>query len=102
MLLGLITRRAQVEEKDQIRISDQIRIIRAQQGISDTIQVIQVVSRSLIALVVVGVGSYALITGVPIPPEAWKLALVIVGALFGVDTIAKLKGHIDIKNISDK
>lgn len=62
-----------------------------QNGTSKTIQLIQVVVRSIIAIAIVGVGSYALVTGRPIPSEAWQLGAIILGALFSVEALAKYK-----------
>jgi hypothetical protein len=56
----------------------------------DYISIIQAITRSLIGLIVVGGGLYLLASRTPIPTEAWGVAAVVIGALFGVEAIAKV------------
>jgi hypothetical protein len=71
-------------------ISDQIKIIRVKQAASDTVVIITAVTRAVIAVAVVVSGAYLLATGVPIPEQAWSIALLVVGGLFGIEAVTKV------------
>jgi hypothetical protein len=58
---------------------------------NDKIILLQAIVRAVLAVAVVGVGSYLLISGFPIPPEAWKIALLVLGAYFGFEATAAFK-----------
>lgn len=74
---------------DPARISDQIRIIKASRGASDTVVLIQAITRALMALSVILAGIYLIATGVQIPPGAIEIALLVVGAFFGSEALHK-------------
>jgi hypothetical protein len=86
-----------LRKEDSRTTSETIRIIHAQQAASDTALIIQTTVRSIIVLAIVATGSYCLITGKQIPAEAWQIAIVVVGSLFGVDIITRVKTHLNNK-----
>lgn len=69
--------------------SDQIRIIKAERGLSDTVMLIQAVTRSLIAFAIVSIGGIALLRGAQIPHEAQEIGLLVLGAYFGTEAFFK-------------
>lgn len=73
---------------DPRRTTDEIRIIRAKQSANDTVLLIQAVARAVMALVIILVGAYLLISQIPIPSQAWPIALAVVGAYFGVESVS--------------
>jgi hypothetical protein len=55
----------------------------------DNTQLIQAITRAIIAVIIVGGCAYAVATGVSIPTEAWGLAGIVIGGLFGADALIK-------------
>jgi hypothetical protein len=91
------SREDKLKSDGQRTASDTIKIIHAQQAASDTALIIQTTVRSIIVLAIVATGSYCLITGKQIPSEAWQIAMVVLGSLFGVDIITRVKTHLNNK-----
>ena len=54
----------------------------------DKVTLIIIVTRSLIALIMVVGGLYLLANSIPIPEQAWGVASLVFAALFGADAIA--------------
>jgi formate/nitrite transporter FocA (FNT family) len=54
---------------------------------------VKVLTRAILATIIIGTGSYAIISGVAIPPEAWEIGGVVIGAYFGIDAIATYRQH---------
>lgn len=52
-----------------------------------TLQLVKSITRSVIGVIVVCVGSYILISQIPVPREAWMIGAAIIGAIYGVDGI---------------
>jgi hypothetical protein len=50
---------------------------------------IQAVTRAVLALLVVLIGGYLLVSQIPVPESAITLAYLILGAYFGVEALAK-------------
>lgn len=75
---------------DPRTISDEIRIIRARSGASDTAMLIQAVARALIAIGIVIIGGFLLWTGRDIPAGAQNVGWIILGVYFGSESVFKL------------
>jgi hypothetical protein len=63
----------------------------------DISQLVQAITRGLIAVVIIGGCAYAVATGASVPTEAWSLAGIIVGGLFGADAVIKYARARNIK-----
>jgi predicted RND superfamily exporter protein len=51
------------------------------------LQLIQAITRSLLALLIVGGAFYLLIAGIEVPKEMWYVIMITIGATYGVDGI---------------
>jgi hypothetical protein len=69
---------------------ESIKVIRVRTQAETTIAVIQAITRGVIAVGVIGVGGYLMATGAPIPEQAWSIAFLVIGGLFGVEALAKV------------
>jgi hypothetical protein len=80
------------EQDNQVpsaRISDTIRVIKAKSDTTQTVILLQAITRGLIALIVILTGSYLLIAQIPVPDSALKIALLVLGAYFGSEAAYK-------------
>jgi len=71
-------------------ISDQIRIVHAvaQAQVTRTVLLIQAVTRSILAIAVTLSGAYLLASQIPIPSTAVNIAILVLGAYFGIEGAA--------------
>ena len=79
-----------MSEQDPKRVSDQIRIIKAERGANDVVLILTHVTRSLTCLAVVISGGWLLAHKIEIPQPAWGIAALVVIGTF------------DLKNVIDK
>ncbi len=56
----------------------------------DNSQLAQAITRGVIAVIIVGGCVYAMVTGLTVSTEAWGLAGIVIGGLFGVDAGIKI------------
>jgi hypothetical protein len=63
-------------------------------GVRSTLVLIQAVTRALLAVVVVAIGGYLLISQTPIPHDALPIGYLVLGAYFGLESLAKFLSQI--------
>lgn len=85
-----MTMTEQLHSQNGKRISDQFKAFNHALECTPVIIIIQATTRACLAILVVVIGGYLLITQTPVPPDALPAAYLILGAYFGVESVAKI------------